>query len=146
MSNPIKGNKGSALAFVIISLMVVFIMVAVVSFLAQANIRQARAQERGLEAYYIARSGAELAYEAIMNTSPSLLDDFKADNSKVITDNGIDFEKGTADIRVTSTGTGDDQKIIIRSVGKLKDQDISRTVVLEFFINYNEKPGMVWSR
>lgn len=142
----IRNNKGAAMAYVMMSLVVVFIVIAIVSSIAQANIKQASAQEKGLEAYYIARSGAELAYEAIMTTSPSLIEAFKADKNKVETENGIDFEKGTADIKVTTTGTGDNQKIIIESIGTLYDKDISRTVTLEFFINYDEKPGMVWSR
>lgn len=142
----IRNNKGAAMAYVMMSLVVIFIVIAIVSSIAQANIKQASAQEKGLEAYYIARSGAELAYEAIMTTSPSLIEAFKADKNKVETENGIDFEKGTADIKVTTTGTGDNQKIIIESIGTLYDKDISRTVTLEFFINYDEKPGMVWSR
>jgi type II secretory pathway pseudopilin PulG len=142
----IKSNKGVAMAYVMMSLVVVFIVIAIVSSIAQANIKQASAQEKGLEAYYVARSGAELAYEAIMTTSPSLLDAFKADKNLVKTENGIDFEKGSADVTVTTSGTGDNQKIIIQSVGKLYDKDISKTVTLEFFINYDEKPGMVWSR
>ncbi len=146
MQKLIRNKHGAAVAYVMLALIVVFIMVSVVASIAQANIKQAGYQENSLMAYYIARSGAELAYEAIMTTTPSLLDTFKNNSAYTLTENNIDFEKGTADVKVTSSGTGESQKIIIESTGTLKSKPVSRTVTLEFYIDYSNKPDMYWSK
>jgi type II secretory pathway component PulK len=146
MKNLISDSRGNALAFVMFTLLLVFFMVSIVISITQTNIRQASAQERGMQAYYVARSGAELAYEALLMTTPSLLSSFQDDNSLVLVENDIDFEDGTADVRVTSSGSGAGQKIRIESVGTLKENNISRTVILEFYLNYDQYPDMVWSR
>ena len=144
MANKLKEKKGAALAFVIVALIFVFIMVSIVAMLANTNIRQAGAQEKGLQAYYIARSGAELAYEAILTTN--LLDEFRTDKNKVLQENDIDFDDGTADVNVTSTGADDEQMIVIKSVGTLKDSNVSRSVTLEFYVNYDKYPDIIWSK
>ena len=146
MLKPLKNKKGAALSFVIMILAVVSIMVGIVAMIASANIKQASAQERGLQAYYIARSGAELAYEVLMTTSPSLIEDFKDGSISSIPSETVDFDSGTADITVTSTAPGDKQKISITSVGTLKGDSISRTVKLEFYSNYDTYQEMIWSR
>lgn len=146
MKNLASNNRGNALAFVMLALLLVFFMVSIVISITQTNTRQASAQERGMEAYYVARSGVELAYEALLTTTPSLLDSFIANNSLVLTENDVDFEEGIADIKVTSSGSGATQKLMIESVGTLKDRNISRTVTLQFYIHYDQYPEMVWSR
>lgn len=144
MVDKLKEEKGAALAFVIVALIFVFLMVSIVAMLANTNIRQAGAQEKGLQAYYIARSGAELAYEAIMTSN--ILDQFRADKNKVLQENNIDFDDGTADVNVTSTGSDDEQTIVIKSVGTLKGSNVSRTVTLEFYVNYDKYPDIIWSK
>ena len=146
MLKPLKNKKGAALSFVIMILAVVSIMVGIVAMIASANIKQASAQERGLQAYYIARSGAELAYEVLMTTTPSYIDEFKNGTRSTISKDSVDFDEGTADVAVTSSGTGDTQKILITSVGTLKEGNITRTVKLEFYSHFEEHPEMVWSR
>ena len=146
LKNLMFNNRGNTLLYVMIAMLVVFIMVAAVASLTQANIRQASAQEKGMQAYYVARSGAELAYDAIITTTPSLLDSFKANPALVLTENDIDFDYGTADVTATSSGTGNGQTILITSVGTMKDDDVSRTVTLQFYIRYDLYPDMIWSK
>lgn len=146
MLKQIQNRRGVALSFVIMILAVVTIMVSIVALIAGANIRQASTQEKGLQAYYIARSGAELAYDALMTTTPSLIDTFKSNSSYTLTEDNVDFEKGTADVKVTSSGSGETQKILITSVGTLNGENISRTAKLEFYANYDLYPDLVWSR
>lgn len=141
---PIKGNKGAALVFVMMVLVVVSIMVSVVAQITMGNIRQASGQEDSMRAYYIARSGAELAYEVLLTTTPSRLTEFTADPSLVLSENDLDFGEGSADIRITSSGSGDTQMITIESVGALDGESISRTVKLDFYINYDDYPEIRW--
>jgi len=146
MLRQVKNKQGVALSFVIMILVVVSIMVAIVAMIASTNIRQASAQEKGLQAYYIARSGAELAYEVLLTTTPSYIAEFKAGTRNSIASETVDFDEGTAVVSVSSSGTGKNQKILITSVGTLKGENISRTVKLEFFSYYEDYPDMVWSR
>lgn len=141
---PTTGNKGAALVFVMMVLVVVSIMVSIVAQIAMGNIRQASGQEEGMRAYYIARSGVELAYEALLTTTPSRLNEFVADPATVLTQNDVDFGDGTADIRVTSSGSGNTQIVTIESVGTLDGKNISRTVKLDFYINYDDYPDIRW--
>jgi hypothetical protein len=137
-------RKGNTLAYVMMMMVVVFIVVSAVVSLTQSNIKQAGAQENGLQAYYVARSGAELAYQAIMTTS--LLNQFISTPTTVLTQNNVDFEVGTADIKAISTPTGTTpQSITITSVGKLKNSNASKTVTLQFYTNYTSYPDIVWS-
>lgn len=142
----INGNRGAALAYVMMVLVVVAMMVSIVAQIAMGNIRQAGGQEDGMQAYYIARSGAELTYEVLLSTTPSLLDEFVADPSKVLLQNDVDFELGTADIRVSSTGSADTQIVTIESIGTLDSSNVTRTVKLDFFIHYDNHPEITWYR
>lgn len=146
MKKLITGNRGNALAFVMFTLLLVFFLVSIVISITQTNTRQASAQERGMQAYYVARSGVELAYETLLTTTPSLLEAFETDSSLALVENGVDFDVGTADIRISSSGSGATQKILIESVGKLKDRDISRTVTLQFYVHFDQYPDMIWSK
>ena len=145
--NKLKDTSGAALVFVVGVMVVVFIMISIVASISQANIKQAGAQENSIKAFYIARSGVELAYETLLTSTPSLLNEFVAapNNSKVLEQHNIDFQDGTADVRITSSGTDDTQKILITSTGTLKDTGMSRTVTLEFYINYRDHPDMEWT-
>lgn len=147
LRNLIRNEKGSALAFVIMILLVLIIIIASVAAVTTANIKQASNQEKGMQAYYIARSGAEFAYEALLSTS--LLSEFKGID-KTISEAGVDFGEGTADIMVSTlvptVGSIDLQTIRIESVGTLKNENISRKVVLEFFYYFSSYPSITWSR
>lgn len=146
LKRKLKEEKGIALAFVIVALVFVFLMVSIVAMLANTNVKQASAQEKGLQAYYIARSGAELAYEAIMTTN--LLDQLSNDKDKVLQENNIDFDEGTADVIVNSEEDEElsEQMIVIKSVGTLKESGISRSVTLKFYVKYETYPDILWSK
>lgn len=143
----IKNKKGSALVYVMFALLLVFFMISVTVSITMGNTRQASEQETGMQAYYIARSGVEAAYEVLLSTTPSLLkegpDTFETNVNKVLTDT-LTFGDGTAEVKVTSNGSGEKQKIRIESIGTLKG--VSRTAVLEFYLNYDLYPDMVWSK
>lgn len=144
MNNLILSKKGSTLAYIMMVMVVVLIVVSVVTSLAMTNIRQASAQEQGMQAYYVARSGAELAYEALTSPNPPTLTD---GGDKVLGPENINFEKGTAKIKATITTEGDGRKKIrIESVGTLDDnENIARTVTLEFYKGVSEYTDLVWS-
>ena len=149
-----KNKQGAALIFVMVAMIILFTMVSVAINVSQANTHQAGMQEKKLRAYYVARSGAELAYEVMMTTEPSLLDDISeqaipSDTVKlVLQETDVDFGYGSADINVSAFDPNNDpdlRKILIESIGSLPD-GTTRKVVLEFSINYGENPNITWSK
>lgn len=130
-----KNRKGVSLIWVIIALVFVSIMTMSISTIAQSNILQAKRQDDTLQAYYIARSGAELTYEALITSSPSLIIPFTSSsnsgNTHNLTHNNITIGSGAADILVTSYNVTDTVKRIrIQSIGKLNN--VSKTIFLDF--------------
>ncbi len=143
--NTILNKRGAALIFVMVSMLIVFMMISIAASVSQANIKQASAQEDGLKAYYIARSGVELAYEAIM--TKSLLAGLKI---AALTDEVSFGTDGTAKITVTSPdpvspAVEADRKVIIQSIGTSSKSGTERTVTLEFYYDYGTKKDMKWS-
>ena len=58
-------RQGSALAFVLIIFLIVSVLTSSILFIFNNNLKQAKRQQDSLEAYYLAYSGAELAYTAL---------------------------------------------------------------------------------
>ena len=146
VSNKLKDKSGAALIFVMVAILIIFIMISIAASISQTNTKQAGAQEKGIQAYYMARSGVELAYEALQTTD--LLD--KLGNGTFPTPNPehVVFEEGSADVTVSISGSGYDRKVLISSVGKLNGSDITRTCKLEFYYKFGqngEKKEMIWS-
>jgi hypothetical protein len=141
----IKSKKGAALAFVLVALVFVFIMISIVATFSQANIKQAGAQESDIKAFYIARSGVELAYQVLMKKG--LVAQYEAGTlTGDLVENDIDFEEGTANVTVSPfVDENDLKKIRITSVGTLNGSTNSSTVSLEFFANYKDYPEMKWT-
>ena len=112
--------------------------------LAQSNILQAKRQDNTIQAYYIARSGAELAYEALITSSPSLLLPFthpsNSTNKHKITDS-IVIGEGTADIVVTSYNIDTVKRIRIESIGELNN--VTKRIILEF--DATSKANIRWT-
>jgi len=144
-SDQLKSKNGAALIFVVVALCVLTLMISISIFVSRSNLRQASAQEQSIQAFYVARSGVELAYEALLTTN--LLDNFKNDstNTYSLGPQTVSFDVGTATVNVTSSGSGDTKKILIRSVGELNNGGLTRTISLEFYARYDLYPDIKWS-
>lgn len=137
-----KREQGSALVMVILTLMIITIIVTSVFVMASSNTRQVVSQNDGLESYYIARSGAEATYQALLTSSPSLLTQFQS-GSTMVTDT-ITFGEGRAEITVEGFDEDSIRRVRITSIGKADGKSISRKSVLEF--NYDGYDNIKWSR
>ena len=137
-----KKEQGSALMMVIVAFMVITIITTSVFVLASNNTKQIVSQNDGMESYYIARSGAEATYQALLTSSPSLLTQFQS-GSTVITDT-ITFDEGTAEITVEGFNEGTTRRVRVTSLGKAAGKNISRKSILEF--NYDGYDDIKWSR
>lgn len=137
-----KKEKGSALIMVVIAFVVISILATSVFVLAGSNTKQVVSQNDGLESYYIARSGAEATYQALLTSYPSLLTQFQSGNT-VVTDT-IVFDEGTAEITVEGFNEGTVRRVRITSVGKASGNNVSSKSILEF--DYDGYDNIKWSR
>lgn len=140
-------KKGAALVFVIAAILVASIMIAAVAQMAQANTKQASAQEKGMQAYYIAKSGAEIAYQALNQTGK-----LTAINSNTLQPEtlgtvtfGAISAGGIATISFAKKTVSSKVKVVITSIGTLTQSNVSRTVKLEVFANYTTDTAITWT-
>ncbi len=147
--------NGSALSFTILALLVLSIMVGIVATIAQTNIKQASTQENGLQAYYAARSGIELAFGALWitdtgdeATGKTLLKALR-DGEEYGTQ-AVDFgEAGIAEVAISYERSSKEEKVSIVSEGSYLD--ITRDVTLDVYFEVDDDTGksilkdMIWS-
>lgn len=160
MKKILKNQDGIALSFVVMTLLVLFILTSIVASIAQTNIKQASAQDKGLQAYYTARSGAEMAFEALWSEQggTSLFDEMKGDGatgSPINKESTIDLEDiGQAQIKMTyqkiGGASGTSEEVTIYSTGTYSG--IARNVVLKLYLDIDtdtktsEIREIVWSK
>ena len=140
----IFNKKGSAFMCVVIALLVATLMIASGAYMAQSNIKQANNQEKSIQACYVARSGAEIAYEALRQTGQlGAMNGGGAPPASVTIENIGD---GKAKITVAKSGDAPNMKIIITSVGTLNQLSLSRKVILTVYADWGLHNDVVWSR
>jgi type II secretory pathway component PulK len=139
----LKKRKGSALLFVVIAFLIVFILLSSVFILSQSNTRQVAAQEQGIHSEYIARSGAEAMFEFLINDA-TRLSNYDTWEDPYITNLTIDFSEGEAVVTVEKTTQDGRKRVKITSIGEADGTDMSRKAVLEF--DLDGYTNIRWSR
>ena len=130
-----KKRKGAVLIWALVALIVVTMIATTVAMLTTNNLRMASTQDESIRTYYVARSGAEIAYEGLLTITPSLITEFEYDIDKVIEEDDMDLGEGLADIKVSSYMEDGMQRISIESIGKMKDSNFTKKVVLDFAVD-----------
>lgn len=139
-------KNGAALVSVMIAFTVIMIFIAAIITLFQNNLLQSKRQENGIQAYYIARSGVDLAVSALTQQGTGGSNDtllYKQFN-KVLNHNisstptltqTISFDNGSADITVRALDIGSERWIEIKSTGTLAGTNVQKTINLRFVVN-----------
>lgn len=113
-------EQGSAVLLTVIVTVVILFLAGALGLFASVEGRRARAEEASMQAYYLARSGADAMAQAIID-DPTLLDDpvIKSEvlSEKVRVENGGSFAvkviRGSGVVRVQSVGmVGDQQRTV----------------------------------
>lgn len=142
LSKYLKNRNGSVLAFVIIIFLVTSLIASTVIYIFNTNLKQAKYQQHRMEAYYLAYSGAELAYAALNENTSKLSALVNNSISKEET-NGISFGNGKINVKaVKTTDVNFDGWIKITSTGVLNKNNISYTRILYF--DPGNPAKMVW--
>lgn len=149
-------KKGSALVYVILIFMTVAILGFSVIYMNDTNRIQAKQQEHSMEAYYLAYSGIEMGYAALLANSNDLfnqintgkitrLDSVTNSNTKNKDSNGhIIYGSGKIDIKIEKAKSGQYKDWIkITSIGYVQDLKVSKTRVL--YINPDDPAEVNWN-
>lgn len=136
-------RQGSALAFVLIIFLVISILTSSILFIFNNNLKQAKRQQDSFEAYYLAYSGAELAYAALLTEVSGSRKYNVLNESNDLKETNIDFGNGKIDIVAKlSNGGSFDGWIEITSTGTLNKNNQSYTRTL--FFNPGNPVDRVW--
>ena len=144
--NAKKNKKGAALVWVLI-LMVVFVsLTSSMLFISNQDIFETVNHRERTKAYYLAESGIDLAYAALMKkTNPSdvpLIKTYQDNHSKVYTQK-IMIGTNTVDIRIESILISGKWWVKITSVGTVVDSNISEATSLRINIGMDNFEHLV---
>lgn len=143
-------RSGSAYISVLIAFVVIIIFIAAIASLFNSNLLQTTSQERGIQAYYLARSGVDLGVAALLKTGPGgsndtlLYKEFstaeKPDLSSTTTlTQSITFGNGKADIIIHAISINSQRWVEVQSVGTLTATGTKKTLILQFSVDNPEQ-------
>ena len=133
----IKSNDGSILVFVLIVFLVITILTSSVIYLNTTNTRQVASQRESLHAYYLAYSGIEIGYAALMADSEQLLNKIINTSPHNLKENNIKYGKDNKDdISIDIKYTPDDKTITIVSVGTHNNSNKSSTLTMFYPVDF----------
>lgn len=144
-----KDNRGFALPVVLIALIVLGIILVSLAALAANNTRQTITQESNLKAHYLARSGIEIAYGALMTTEEGTVDrlfDTFEDNENYTLNDTIEIDDqhgnlvGSVEIDIYRNGDW----VTIHALGDLTDGQGHSELFLD--IDIDEPELIIWRR
>lgn len=137
----ISNKKGVSLVFVILVLLVMSILAVAVFTLFTSNIAQAKYQDDSIRAHFVAISGVEVGFAALLADDQKLLNDYfkkpNATNVIPISDT-ITLDEGTASITISSFVEEDLRYVMIKSVGSISGSSVTQELKMKFRIEYPE--------
>lgn len=153
MKSKIKNRNGNALVFMLMIFLVISILTTSILFIFNSNLKQAKHQQNLMEAYYLAYSGAEMAYYALLAVPDNDLVGNSKNNLTRLKDgskSGSEFKEeqisfGNGKIDILANVTTDekfDGWIKVTSTGTLDKSNVSYTRIL--YINPDNPVDKVW--
>lgn len=133
----IKNKKGATLPLVLIVMVILVILVTILLFLSVTEARQVEIEEKNMQAYYIARSGADAVAKHIIENTNEAINLINAPQSDPVylvngefetdyTENPTDDVSGSFVVDITQ----EDTKIIITSVATVEGFNKSVSLTL----------------
>ena len=137
----INNRSGVGLVYAVLVLLVVSVLSVAVFTLFASNINQAQRQEDAMRSHFIAISGVEVAFGALLQDNKSLLinhfDKIISQSVSPLSDT-IVFDDGEAQITITSYIEDEMRIVNIQSIGLATNSSISREINMWFRIEYPE--------
>lgn len=122
-------RKGAALIWMLLAFSILIILMTSIIYIVRQDIFETAKQEERLQTYYIALSGIDLTYAALMEPSyePKKIEvvsnKLKSNNIPITESITVEIdgeEKGIADVTIDRVKINDINWIRIKSVGQLK--------------------------
>ena len=136
-------RQGSAYAFVLVVFLIISIIGSSILFIFNNNLKQAKRQQDSLEAYYLAYSGVEMAYAALLSKKPNGDLKLKDLDSNELVENNINYGNGTINILAKKSERENFENWIeITSTGILSRNNLSYTRTLYF--DPDNPIDMIW--
>lgn len=129
-------DSGVTMIWALILFLMVTILTSSALFLSRQDTLEAVNQENRIRAYYVALSGVDLGYAALMadQGGAPYIETFAADDTKTITDTisipNASNPIGTATVTIDSVTIDEDVWVRITSVGSLNDSPMSATSIM----------------
>lgn len=133
----LKNRRGSIFAFVSVLLAIVAIFTTTIIFINMSNLRQVITQEERMKAYYLAYSGAEMAYVALFkgkDKGEAIIDKFDEKFDGVEAEDIAIGKEGYATVEIDYDYEKD--KVTITSTGTYEPSNRTVTLKMSFYKEY----------
>lgn len=134
-------QRGAALIFVLLALVIVSILAVAIASLVRSNLSQTVSEEDTLKAYYLAMSGQDLTYAALLQEDAhgqTMVDTAfsEAAHSNVadtpVLNDTLAIGDGSVNVTVRALEKDSERWVEITSAAALTDSSVTKTLVLEF--------------
>ena len=146
LKQQVSTSNGSALIFIVIVFMVIMIIATSIIAIFSNNLKQTKQRQNSMEAYYLAYSGAEMAFSALMQDEKAKLNELTRINSPLpqLQQNNIAFGNGVINILAKKTNeTNFEGWIKITATATLTKNN--QTYVRNLYFDPLNPAEMVWS-
>lgn len=137
----LNNKKGVTLIYVLLVLVVMSLLSTAIFTLFVSNVRQIEIQEDSVKAHFIAVSGVEVAFAALMQDNKSLLNDhFNVALNATVTPltDVVTLDNGEADITISSYVDDGLRFVRITSLGRLTGSTTTRELNMTFRVEFPE--------
>lgn len=132
-------KRGVTLVFVLAVLLIMSTLSVAIFALFSSNMNEEQMQTDAIRAHYVAQTGVDVAFGALLQDNRSLLTSYfdKAITVVVspLTDT-IDLDNGTASIVVSSYVEGTERFVLITSTGSITSSTVTQVSKMSFNVKY----------
>jgi len=132
-------NRGVTLVFVLAVLLIMSTLSVAIFALFSSNMNEEQMQTDAIRAHYVAQTGVDVAFGALLQNNRSLLTSYfdKAITVVVtpLTDT-VDLDNGSASIVVSSYIDGTERFVLITSTGSISDSNVTQVSKMSFNVKY----------
>jgi type II secretory pathway pseudopilin PulG len=135
-------NRGVTLVFVLAVLLIMSTLSVAIFALFSSNMNEEQMQTDAIRAHYVAQTGVDVAFGALLQNNRSLLTSyFDKATTVVITPltDTIDLDNGSASIVVSSYVEGTERFVLITSTGSITSSSVTQVSKMSF----NVKPPQI---
>ena len=132
-------KRGVTLVFVLAVLLIMSTLSVAIFALFSSNMNEEQMQTDAIRAHYVAQTGVDVAFGALLQNNRSLLTSyFDKATTVVITPltDTIDLDNGTASIVVSSYVEGTERFVLITSTGSITSSSVTQVSKMSFNVKY----------